>query len=66
MVAKLKLEMWVHWVVRVARLTGRGFQFTQKLEGMFTDMRISAEAANSFRNYVTRQGVSPLSSVREA
>jgi len=25
---------------------------------MFTDMRISSEAGNSFRNYVTRQGVS--------
>ncbi|KAL1410816.1 hypothetical protein Q8F55_001759 [Vanrija albida] len=38
MVAKLKVEM--------------GFQFTQKLEGMFTDMRLSAESANSFRNYM--------------
>lgn len=36
----------------------RGFQFTQKLEGMFTDMRISNEAANSFRNYSQRKGVS--------
>jgi len=29
---------------------------------MFTDMRISSEAGNSFRNYVTRQGVSLISS----
>ncbi|KAK8853446.1 hypothetical protein IAR55_004152 [Kwoniella newhampshirensis] len=42
MVAKLKVEM--------------GFQFTQKLEGMFTDMRVSAESGNSFRNYLNRHG----------
>ncbi|WVQ83655.1 hypothetical protein IAT38_005798 [Cryptococcus sp. DSM 104549] len=36
MVSKLKKEM--------------GFQFTQKLEGMFTDMRISSESAIHFRN----------------
>lgn len=46
MVAKLKVEM--------------GFQFTQKLEGMFTDMRISAESANSFRHYADKQGGLPL------
>lgn len=40
MVAKLKVEM--------------GFQFTQKLEGMFTDMRISAESVSAFRNYSAR------------
>ncbi|TXT15801.1 hypothetical protein VHUM_00304 [Vanrija humicola] len=40
MVAKLKVEM--------------GFQFTQKLEGMFTDMRLSAESINSFRNYMSK------------
>ncbi|WRT70000.1 uncharacterized protein IL334_006993 [Kwoniella shivajii] len=42
MVTKLKMEM--------------GFQFTQKLEGMFTDMRLSNESANSFRNYQNRHG----------
>lgn len=36
----------------------RGFQFTQKLEGMFTDMRLSAEGVNTFRNYLNRHGVS--------
>ena len=36
----------------------RGFQFTQKLEGMFTDMRISNEGATTFRNYLNRNGVS--------
>ncbi|WVQ94930.1 hypothetical protein IAU59_002016 [Kwoniella sp. CBS 9459] len=46
MVAKLKSEM--------------GFQFTQKLEGMFTDMRVSTESANSFRNYNTRHGALPF------
>ena len=46
MVAKLKVEM--------------GFQFTQKLEGMFTDMRVSAESANTFRNYINRHGQPPF------
>jgi cullin 3 len=46
MVAKLKVEM--------------GFQFTQKLEGMFTDMRISSESANTFRHYLTRNGGLPF------
>ncbi|WVQ66720.1 uncharacterized protein L199_004909 [Kwoniella botswanensis] len=46
MVTKLKMEM--------------GFQFTQKLEGMFTDMRLSNESANSFRNYLTRHGALPI------
>jgi cullin 3 len=41
-------------------LIARGFQFTQKLEGMFTDMRISAEGANTFRNYLNRHGVCHL------
>lgn len=36
----------------------RGFQFTQKLEGMFSDMRISAEGAKTFRDYQQRHGVS--------
>ncbi|KAK4686027.1 cullin 3, partial [Tremellales sp. Uapishka_1] len=46
MVAKLKIEM--------------GFQFTQKLEGMFTDMKISWESANTFRNYLNRHGQLPF------
>ncbi|KAK6909140.1 Cullin 3 [Kwoniella mangroviensis CBS 10435] len=46
MVTKLKMEM--------------GFQFTQKLEGMFTDMRLSNESANTFRNYLTRHGALPI------
>lgn len=60
MVAKLKVEMLVLSCHDIADLADRlrGFQFTQKLEGMFTDMRISNEAANSFRNYSARQGVS--------
>ena len=40
-----------HDPLRLTKLITRGFQFTQKLEGMFTDMRISAEGVNSFRNY---------------
>ncbi|WWC64830.1 uncharacterized protein I303_107444 [Kwoniella dejecticola CBS 10117] len=46
MVTKLKMEM--------------GFQFTQKLEGMFTDMRLSNESANTFRNYLNRHGAIPI------
>ncbi|WVR09639.1 hypothetical protein IAU60_006712 [Kwoniella sp. DSM 27419] len=46
MVAKLKSEM--------------GFQFTQKLEGMFNDMRTSNESANTFRNYNNRHGALPF------
>ena len=42
-------------------LTSRGFQFTQKLEGMFTDMRISNEGIYVFRNYQNRHGVSRIS-----
>lgn len=45
MVAKLKVEM--------------GFQFTQKLEGMFNDMRMSVESASAFRNYLGRHGGAP-------
>lgn len=46
MVAKLKVEM--------------GFQFTHKLEGMFSDMRLSSESAHNFRNYITRHGALPF------
>ncbi|WVQ75637.1 hypothetical protein IAR50_005266 [Cryptococcus sp. DSM 104548] len=43
MVGKLKKEM--------------GFQFTHKLEGMFTDMRVSKESDVAFRKYEAAQGV---------
>jgi cullin 3 len=46
MVAKLKIEM--------------GFQFVQKLEGMFNDMRLSADSAKSFQAYQARHGAAPL------
>lgn len=46
MVTKLKAEM--------------GYQFVQKLEGMFTDMRLSAEAVNTFGNYQNRHGKLPF------
>lgn len=46
MVAKLKVEM--------------GFQFVQKLEGMFNDMRLSADSAKSFRAFQDRHGALPL------
>lgn len=36
----------------------RGFQFTQKLEGMFKDMSISAEGAKTFRDYQQKHAVS--------
>ncbi|KAF0973036.1 hypothetical protein FDP41_008700 [Naegleria fowleri] len=31
-----------------------GYQFTTKLEGMFTDMRLSRETNESFKNYIER------------
>ncbi|KAL7424536.1 hypothetical protein Q5752_000220 [Cryptotrichosporon argae] len=40
MVAKLKVEM--------------GFQFTLKLEGMFTDMRVSSDMTTAFHNHLTK------------
>ncbi|KLT38707.1 Cullin-domain-containing protein [Cutaneotrichosporon oleaginosum] len=46
MVAKLKIEM--------------GFQFVQKLEGMFNDMRLSADSAKSFQAYQGRHGAAPF------
>lgn len=46
MVAKLKVEM--------------GFQFVQKLEGMFNDMRLSADSAKTFRTYQDRTGPLPF------
>jgi len=32
-----------------------GFQFTSKIEGMFTDMRTSADTMSGFRQYLTEQ-----------
>ncbi len=43
MIAKLKTEC--------------GYQFTSKLEGMFNDMKISAETMESFRNFLAQHGV---------
>lgn len=34
-----------------------GYQFTSKLEGMFTDMKTSADTMESFRNYLASRGV---------
>ena len=44
MIAKLKIEC--------------GFQFTQKLEGMFNDMKISAEAMDAYRRHLLKHTVS--------
>lgn len=33
-----------------------GFAFTQKLEGMFHDIRMSADLTESFRAFVQRMG----------
>lgn len=50
MLAKLKIEC--------------GYQFTQKLEGMFHDMKLSTDMQVSYKNYVTstivRLGLHPL------
>lgn len=40
MLAKLKVEC--------------GFQFTQKLEGMFHDMKISADTMQAYRNHLAK------------
>lgn len=40
MLAKLKVEC--------------GFQFTQKLEGMFHDMRLSADTMEAYREHVSQ------------
>ncbi|KAG7451148.1 Cullin-domain-containing protein [Guyanagaster necrorhizus] len=44
MLAKLKVEC--------------GYQFTQKLEGMFNDMKVSIDTMNEFRNYLQKPGIS--------
>lgn len=40
MLAKLKVEC--------------GFHFTQKLEGMFMDMKVSADMLDAYRQHVSR------------
>ena len=35
-----------------------GYQFTQKLEGMFHDMRISSDAMEAYREYLSKTTVS--------
>ncbi len=44
MLAKLKVEC--------------GYQFTQKLEGMFNDMKVSVDTMNEFKNYLQKPGIS--------
>lgn len=46
MLAKLKVEC--------------GFQFTQKLEGMFHDMKISAETMEAYKAHLAKTTVSSL------
>lgn len=48
MLAKLKVEC--------------GFQFTQKLEGMFHDMKISAETMQAYRSHLAKVAMVCLSS----
>eukprot|EP00027_Filamoeba_sp_ATCC50430_P010543 CAMPEP_0168562902 /NCGR_PEP_ID=MMETSP0413-20121227/12379_1 /TAXON_ID=136452 /ORGANISM="Filamoeba nolandi, Strain NC-AS-23-1" /LENGTH=717 /DNA_ID=CAMNT_0008594377 /DNA_START=100 /DNA_END=2253 /DNA_ORIENTATION=+ len=49
MIAKLKTEC--------------GYQFTSKLEGMFTDMKLSADTMEGFKSYVKTFQESPLEGV---
>lgn len=46
MLAKLKVEC--------------GFQFTKKMEGMFQDMKVSADTSSAYKNYIQSTGVSFL------
>lgn len=46
MLAKLKVEC--------------GHQFTQKMEGMFNDMRVSADTTEAYKKHVNTLGVSSL------
>ncbi|KAH7106342.1 Cullin-domain-containing protein [Auriculariales sp. MPI-PUGE-AT-0066] len=46
MLAKLKVEC--------------GFQFTQKLEGMFNDIKLSAESNRLYKNYISSSGGQPI------
>ncbi len=34
-----------------------GYQFTSKLEGMFTDMKLSSDTMEGFKNYLQTTGV---------
>lgn len=34
-----------------------GFQFTQKLEGMFNDMKVSVDAARAYKDYLSKTEV---------
>lgn len=43
MIAKLKIEC--------------GFHFTQKLEGMFTDMKISSDTMEAYKKYLAKTSV---------
>ncbi|KAH9849716.1 Cullin-domain-containing protein [Lenzites betulinus] len=45
MLAKLKVEC--------------GYQFTQKLEGMFNDMKISADTMQAYRDHLAKNAVNP-------
>eukprot|EP01114_Cavostelium_apophysatum_P003635 TRINITY_DN1368_c0_g1_i2.p1 TRINITY_DN1368_c0_g1~~TRINITY_DN1368_c0_g1_i2.p1 ORF type:complete len:736 (-),score=233.08 TRINITY_DN1368_c0_g1_i2:74-2281(-) len=49
MIAKLKTEC--------------GYQFTSKLEGMFTDMKLSSDTMEGFKNYVRNIEPNPLEGV---
>eukprot|EP01116_Phalansterium_solitarium_P016027 TRINITY_DN3623_c0_g1_i1.p1 TRINITY_DN3623_c0_g1~~TRINITY_DN3623_c0_g1_i1.p1 ORF type:complete len:724 (-),score=229.24 TRINITY_DN3623_c0_g1_i1:473-2644(-) len=40
-----------------------GYQFTSKLEGMFTDMKLSADTMDNFRAFLRNERESPLGSV---
>jgi cullin 3 len=49
MIAKLKTEC--------------GYQFTSKLEGMFTDMKLSSDTMEGFKNYLQSSGADALDGV---
>jgi cullin 3 len=49
MIAKLKTEC--------------GYQFTSKLEGMFTDMKLSNDTMEGFRNHLQQLGGNPLNGI---
>ncbi|KAL6049859.1 Cullin-3A isoform A [Balamuthia mandrillaris] len=49
MIAKLKTEC--------------GYQFTSKLEGMFTDMKLSSDTMENFKNYISEVGKDALGGV---
>lgn len=52
MLAKLKIEC--------------GFQFTQKLEGMFNDIKISDDHMSGYKDHLIRSSVSASDFVRES